>query len=552
MEFERVESAEALRSALAGRGWDIVISEYTMPNFSGLEALAVLKRSRLNVPFIIVSDSIGKDKALEAIETGVDDYVIKSQLDRLGVSIERALRDMEVQKSRNRAEDWLKYTARYDSLTDLPNRNLLYERLEQTLASARSRREPSALMLLDLDRFKVINSTIGHQAGDFLLQQVGLRLQRAVRKADTVARLGGDEFAVLLPGMNQEMAARAAIRLLSAFVAPFPIGEIALNVQASIGIALSPGHGGDGHTLMRCADIAMYLAKDSASGYSIYSPEHDSYSTDRLALMADLHRAVNDKQLFLVYQPKINLEAESITGVEALARWRHPQKGLIPPDEFIALAERSGFIKTLTMWGLEAALLQSRTWSSVGIHVPISVNLSAHTLHDTSFPDRVKHLLENYGIAAERLEFEITESVIMVDPVRALDILTRLNRMGITLSIDDFGTGYSSLAYLKKLPVTAVKIDKSFVMHMTQDPNDAQIVRSTIELAHNLGLKVIAEGVEDQEVWDRLLTLGCDEAQGYYMSRPIPAPELTQWLKKSPWGLAGTDTEVDLSGALIM
>ena len=549
-EFERVDTGKAMAAALTRQTWDIVVSEYALPNFDGLAALSVLKQSRLDLPLIFVSRMIGEAVAVEAIKAGAHDYVAKGQFDRLTTVIERELRDIEVRRSRRTAEDWLKYTAQYDPLTDLPNRNLLYERLEQTLALSNS--EPFTLMLMDLDRFKEINDTIGHQAGDILLQQVGLRLQGAARNGDTVARLGGDEFGVLLPGIDREGATLAALRFLRAFEAPFLIGGIALNAQPSIGIAFFPHHGGDRHVLMRCADIAMYLAKESGGGHSIYDPKRDSYSTERLALMADLHGAIDRNELFLVYQPKLNLESGTITGVEALARWRHPKNGLIPPDQFISLAERSGFIKPLTLWGLETALTQSRSWSDGGIDLPVSVNLSARTLHDGSFPDRMAELLENHRIAPERLELEITESVIMVDPVRALDILTRLSRMGINLSIDDFGTGYSSLSYLKKLPVKAVKIDKSFVMHMTRDQNDAQIVRSTIDLAHNLGLKVIAEGVESQEVWERLLTLGCDQAQGYYMSRPLPAADLNQWLNKLPWGLGQMNQTLDFNPALAM
>jgi diguanylate cyclase len=546
VDFERVETANAMAAALSGRTWDIVLAEYAMPHFSGLEALSVLKHSGLDLPFILVSDEACDAVAVDAIKAGAHDYVVKSGLERLNLAVARELQDAEIRRSRKRAEEWLKYTAQYDPLTDLPNRNLLYDRIDQMLLSARAKNTPFALMVMDLDRFKEVNDTIGHQAGDALLQQVGLRLQAAVRRGDTVARLGGDEFAVLLPDMDQNAAEVAGGRFLKAFEAPFMIGEIALNVQPSIGMTFFPKHGSDRHALMRCADIAMYQAKETASGYAIYSPERNFYSTERLALMADLHRAVDEDQLFLVYQPKVNLETGAITGVEALARWQHPKTGLIAPDEFIALAERSGFIKTLTMWGVEAAAIQSRAWNTEGIPVRISVNLSARTLHDGSFPDRLKALLAMHGIAPERLELEITESVIMVDPARALEILTRLNRMGITLSIDDFGTGYSSLSYLKKLPVNAVKIDKSFVLHMTEDQNDAQIVRSTIDLAHNLGLKVIAEGVETREVWERLRALGCDEAQGYYISRPLPAPELTQWLTESPWGLVDMNPSLDL------
>ncbi len=551
-EFERVDTPKAMASALSRQNWDIVVSEYSLPGFGGLAALSVLKESRLDLPFILVSHTIGEAVVVEAIKAGAHDCVAKGHIERLTMAIERELRDGEVRRSRKRAEEWLKYTAQYDPLTDLPNRNLLYERLEQTLVSALSKSKPFALMFMDLDRFKEINDTIGHQAGDALLQQVGLRLQGAVHKGDTVARLGGDEFGVLLPGVDREAATLAADRLLKAFETSFLVREIALNVQPSIGIAFFPQHGGDRHALMRCADIAMYLAKESGGGYAIYTPERDSYSTERLALMADLHRAIERNQLSLVYQPKLTLESGEITGVEALARWRHPKNGLIPPDQFITLAERSGFIKPLTLWGLEAALTQSRSWSEGGIDVPVSVNLSARTLHDGSFPGRIEELLKNHRIAPEQLELEITESVIMVDPARALDILIRLNDMGISLSIDDFGTGYSSLSYLKKLPVKAVKIDKSFVIQMTHDQNDAQIVRSTIDLAHNLGLKVIAEGVENRQVWDRLLGLGCDEAQGYYMSRPLPAPDLTEWLTESPWGLGQMNRTVDLDRALVM
>ena len=536
-EFKRVETPEAMAAALSAQPWDIIVSDYSMPHFSGLAALWVLKQSGLDLPFILVSGTIGEDVAVEAMKAGAHDYVMKGNLQRLGTAIERELREAEVRKERKQTEERLKYLAQYDPLTNLPNRNLLYERMEQALVSSRHESKPLALILMDLDHFKEINDTIGHHAGDLLLQQVGLRLQGALRKTDTVARLGGDEFGVLLPGVDEEGATLAARQLLKALEPPFVIGELTMHARASIGIAFFPTHGEDRDTLMRRADIAMYLAKQSANGYAVYSPEHDSYSPERLALIAELHRTIDNNQLFLAYQPKINLGTGTITGLEALARWQHPKIGLIPPDQFIPMAERTGFIKSLTLWGLKAALSQSRYWLQHGVGVPVSVNLSARILHDGGFPDRMEELLESYGIAPEQLELEITESVIMTDPAHALDILTRISRMGVGLSIDDFGTGYSSLAYLKKLPVNAVKIDKSFVIHMIKDQSDAQIVRSTIELAHNLGLKVIAEGIETREVWDRLVALGCDEGQGYYMSRPIGAPEMTQWLHESPWGL---------------
>jgi diguanylate cyclase (GGDEF)-like protein len=536
-EFERVDTAEAMAAALANGSWDLVVSDYSMPRFSGIAALELLKQSGLDLPFIIVSGAIGEDVAVAAMKAGAHDYIMKANLQRLVPAIERELREAEVRRERKRSEEKLRYLAQYDPLTDLPNRNLLYERLEQALISERQEDKPLALMLIDLDHFKEVNDTMGHQMGDLLLKQVGPRLQGALRECDIVARLGGDEFGVLLPGADEEGATLAARKLLKALQPLFLIGELAMDVRASVGIALFPEHGQDTDTLMRRADIAMYLAKQSASGYAIYSPGRDSYSPERLALLAELHHAIENNQLFLTYQPKIDLGTVRVVGVEALARWRHPRVGLIPPDQFIPMAERTGFIKTLTMWGINEALSQSRSWHQQGLEIPVSVNLSARTLHEVNLPYRIAKLLGDYEIAPEQLELEITESVIIADPARALEILSRISHMGVSLSIDDFGTGYSSLSYLKKLPVNTIKIDKSFVIQMSTDENDALIVRSTIDLAHNLGLKVVAEGVENSDAWERLVALGCDAAQGYYMSRPLPALEMTQWLSESPWGL---------------
>jgi diguanylate cyclase len=535
--FQRVDRPETMAAALAGQVWDLVISDYSMPHFSGLVALGVLRQSGLDLPFIIVSGAIGEDVAVAAMKQGAHDYLIKGNLQRLVPAIERELREAEDRRQRKRSDEKLKYLAKYDPLTDLPNRNFLYDRLEQTLNVAQHEGKPLALLLMDLDNFKEINDTIGHQTGDLLLQQAGARLRNVLRESDTVARLGGDEFGLLLPGADEKGAIVAARKVLKALEPHFHIGELAMDVRASVGIAIFPEHGQDTDTLMRRADIAMYLAKQSASDYAIYSPRRDSYTPERLALMGELHRAIDNNQLFLVYQPKIDLGSARVVGVEALARWRHPKLGLIPPDQFIPMAERTGFVKTLTMWGINEALGQCRAWHARGLEIPVSVNLSARTLHEVNLPYHIAKLLNDHGIAPDQLELEITESVIIADPARALEILSRISHMGVSLSIDDFGTGYSSLGYLKKLPVNTIKIDKSFVIQMTTDENDALIVRSTIDLAHNLGLKVVAEGVENLDAWERLVAWGCDAAQGYYMSRPLPALEMTQWLSESPWGL---------------
>lgn len=536
-EFQRVETSESMAAALLAGPWDIIISDYSLPNFSGLQALDLLKQSGLDLPFILVSGTIGEDLAVEAMKAGAHDYVMKGNLHRLTTAIDRELRESEIRKDRKEAQEWLKYLAQYDQLTDLPNRNLLYQRLGEAIDSHRRDGKNLALMLMDLNDFKDINNTLGHQSGDLLLQQVGRRLQTASRKDEIIARLGGDEFGVVLPDIARQSAGAVAAHLLRALEAPFTIGELNIDVRTSIGITFFPEHGEDRDTLLRRADVAMYRAKQCSERYVVYSSEHDSYSPERLTLLADLHRSLDKTQLFLVYQPKVDLVTGTTTGVESLVRWNHPKRGFIRPDHFIPLAERTGFIKPLTIWGLETALRQSQAWLQQGLGLRVSVNLSARNLHDSAFLVQLDNLLRDLQISPQLLELEITESTIMEDPAHALAILKRINQVGIALSIDDFGTGYSSLAYLKRLPANAVKIDKSFILHMTEDPNDAQIVRSTIELAHGLGLKVIAEGVENSEIWQRLRDLGCDEAQGYYMSRPLPAPEITRWLCDSKWGL---------------
>jgi diguanylate cyclase (GGDEF)-like protein len=533
-EFERVETATAMAATLANDKWDLVVSDYSMPRFSGTAALEVLKQSGLDLPFIIVSGAIGDEVAVAAMKAGAHDYMLKNNLKRFVPAVARELREAEGRQERKRIDAKLRYLAQFDPLTGLPNRNLLYERLEQALISGSEEGKPLALMLIDLDRFKEINDTMGHQIGDLLLQQVGPRLQATLRQCDTVGRLGGDEFCVLLPGAEEEAATLVARKLLEVLQPVFLIGELAIDVRASIGIALFPEHGQDTATLMRRADIAMYLAKQSTAGYGIYSPDHDSYSPERLALIAELHRALDSNHLYLAYQPKIDLKTGGVIGVEALARWRHSKLGLIPPEQFIPMAERTGFIKPLTMWGLNEALAQCRSWSEQGLEIGVSVNLSARTLHEMNLPEQIAQLLKTHEVAPENLELEITESIIIADPAHALNVLTRISHMGVALSIDDFGTGYSSLAYLKKLPVQTIKIDKSFLLNMTADENDVLIVRSTIDLAHNLGLRVVAEGVENEDVRNRLFALGCDAIQGYYISRPLSAPEMTQWLSESP------------------
>jgi diguanylate cyclase (GGDEF)-like protein len=424
----------------------------------------------------------------------------------------------------------------HDHLTDLPNRVLLRDRLEQALNVAQHNKTLLAILVMDLDRFKEINDTLGHYNGDRLLKQVAARLQGTVQDTDTVARLGGDEFAIMLPKMHGvKEATEVARKIAKGLQAPFGLEGLKLDVQASIGIAVFPQHGPDADTLLQRADVAMYMAKQEKSGYVVYDAKLDKHSPHRLTLMAELRHAIDADQLVLHYQPKINIQTGQVTEVEALVRWQHPQYDLMSPDDFIPLAERTGLIKPLTLWVLTRALRQHNSWKKAGLDMGVAVNMSAHGLLDLELPDLIAGMLASHSASPDRLILEITETTIMVDKDRALQILTRLADMGVRLSIDDFGTGYSSLSYLSKLPVKEIKIDKSFVMDMIENDKHAMIVRATIDLAHNLGLDVIAEGTCSADILQQLQRLGCDAAQGNHVSKPISATDFQDWLKRSSW-----------------
>ncbi len=423
--------------------------------------------------------------------------------------------------------------ALHDGLTGLPNRTLLRDRTGQAIRAADRELAPAALALIDLDRFKEVNDTLGHHYGDQLLVQVGERLRTTLRQVDTVARLGGDEFAVLLPRIaTGEGAVTVAEKLRAALEEPFVLEGLSLDVEASIGLALYPDHGNTPDELLQHADIAMYVAKETHAGFVLFDSTLDQHSPRRLALLGELRRAIERGQLVLHYQPKVNAHTGAVLGVEALVRWQHPEHGLIPPGEFIPPAERTGLIGPLTHYVLDAALRQCHLWRQDGHELAVAVNVSARRLLDLAFPDEVAGLLATWDVPARLLLVEITESTIMADPAHALQILGRLNAMGVQLAIDDFGTGYSSMAYLKTLPMDELKIDRSFVSQMTSNTRDAVIVRSTVDLGRNLDLRVVAEGVEDRTTWQELDALGCDAIQGYYVSRPVPPDDLITWLEQ--------------------
>ena len=431
---------------------------------------------------------------------------------------------------RKRAEAALKQQALYDALTGLPNRTLFEDRVGQALRSARRDRRPFSILLLDLDRFKEVNDGLGHHTGDRLLQQVGPRLTSALRESDTVARLGGDEFAAVLPATGLNDAEVASGKILQGLEEPFQIDGHSLQLGASIGIVGFPEHGEDGDTLMRRADLAMYVAKRDRGSYAIYQAEHEEQASDRLTLSADLRGALRSNQLELHYQPKINVHTAAVTGVEALARWSHPERGMVPPDVFIPIAEQTGLIGSLSDWVLRTALQQSLAWATEGLQLSVAINLSMRDVQDLRLPDQVKRALDQVSVDPRFLKLELTESMLMVEPERTLQVLHRLDKMGVSLSIDDFGTGFSSLARLATLPVREVKVDRAFVARMMISESSSLIVRSTIDLAHNLGLTVVAEGVEQEETLRHLENLGCDEAQGYWISRPMPASNVIEWM----------------------
>ncbi len=433
------------------------------------------------------------------------------------------------QSSALRERDYLAY---HDMLTGLPNRDLLVLRTERALAEADRSNTRVALILLDLDRFKEVNDTLGHATGDRILRQVAQRLPSSLRTRDTVARLGGDEFAVLLPSLHESAGAfDIAGRMRTALAAPLKLDGMSFDIDASFGVAVYPDHAKDFESLLQRADVAMYVAKESTRGVEVYAPEIDQNSPVRLALLGRLRRAIECDELELHYQPKALLTDRSVVGVEALVRWNHPERGLIPPDEFIPLAEQSGLVCLLTQWVLETAVAQSAAWARAGLEVNVSVNVSVRDLLLPDFAGSVAAALARHDRPGSSLQLEITERVLMADPDGAAGTLADLAALGVSLSLDDFGTGYSSLVYLQRLTVSEIKVDRSFVQRLTSDDNDRAIVQSIVDLGRSMGLVTVAEGVETEEGWRVLDEMGCEAAQGWWLGKPMPAQAATQWLQ---------------------
>ncbi|MEA2464115.1 MAG: hypothetical protein QOJ98_1862 [Acidobacteriota bacterium] len=493
---------------------------------------AVLFARTISRPLLTLAEGAGR------IERG--DYVTPVTVGREDEIGQLATAFNEMQSAIAAREDQIMFQATHDALTGLPNRNRFLERVAQAVSAAKRGGPSLGMMMMDVDRFKDINDTLGHHFGDQLLIEIGRRLTQTAGPRDVVARLGGDEFAVMFFARDAKQALDEAARVETAFTAPYLLGDVVVEVDASVGIALFPTHAEDADTLMKRADIAMYDAKKNHGGAALYEAGRDEHSVRRLSLMMELRQAIARDELELYYQPKIDVRSERVVHAEALVRWNHPRHGVMRPDEFIPLAEQSGRIGLITRWVIRKAIAQCAEWRANGHELTVAVNLSALDLFDSELPTFISGLLSDAALPPARLMLEITESAIMKDAAYAQRILSDLKRRGICLAIDDFGTGYSSLAHLKRLPVDELKIDKSFVLNLSEKASDdLVIVRSTIELGHNMGLVVIAEGVETADSWDALKRLGCDMAQGYYMSKPLPAAEFGEGVRESRWGVGG-------------
>jgi diguanylate cyclase (GGDEF)-like protein/PAS domain S-box-containing protein len=656
----RVETAEAMQQALDAGGWDVVIADYSLPSFNALAALAVLRENDRDIPFIIVSGTIGEETAVEAMRSGAHDYIMKGHSARLIPAIERELREAVERATRRQAEralrenerrfrsliehssdiitlvdaagavtyaspsvvrllgyapeelagtrfvdhvhpedvhvvegairgavgegaqsiefsirrndgEWrsleavlsnlldnpdvggivlncrdvtarkrdeatIQHLAYFDALTGLPNRTLFNDRLAQALAHSKRRGARGlAIMVLDLDRFKTINDTLGHGAGDEVLRGAAQRLTTSLREEDTVARLGGDEFLFLLPDVDDvEDAARIAQKIIGAFDEPFTASGHELHVTGSVGVTMFPLDGGDTEALVRNADTALHRAKEQGGArYQLYAPAMNAVAFKRLVLENSLRRAVERDELALFYQPLVSLQTGQPLGVEALLRWRHPELGLVSPGEFIPLAEETGLIVQITGWAIRTACTQMRRWHDEGLRLQtMSVNVSAQRFNSSRLPEVVAEALEMSGLPGRHLCLELTESVMMENAEETIATLQELKKLGVKISIDDFGTGYSSLSYLKRLPIDTLKIDQSFVRNMPSDADDEAIAMLIISMAHNLKLSVVAEGVETEEQMRSLQSRHCDAMQGYLVSRPLPADEAAAVLNR--------------------
>jgi diguanylate cyclase len=538
-----VEELHLAISALVGGDYDCALFDSRLQVDGNADILAELKTADIKTPIVLLTQADGEFPDVEAlVRHGVVRCLSLPDVSSSDLALTIAGASRIARAERHSADSTAKLTRKtlYDNLSELPNRELFFDRLDQVIALARREQRQIAVLTMDLNGFKQVNATLGHYVGDKLLQEVATRIRDVARDSDTVARLGGDEFAQVMPtGATVAGAIRAAEKAIDALRTPIDVDGHHLATGISIGIAVFPLHGEDSSTLMRHADTAMYAAKRNATGYAVHSGDAEEIDEGahvrKLSLSGDLRHAIEQQQLSLNYQPKVSFESSTIAGAEALLRWNHPVHGFVSPEIFIPMAEQTGIIEQLTTWVLDAALKQHSSWAEQGMFVPIAVNLSPITLHEQDFANQVQRLLRKWDVPSKGLTLEITESAIMSDVARATETVNQLHDMGLKISIDDFGTGYTSLSYIRRLPVSEIKVDKSFVLNMRDVNDDAVIVRSIVELGHNLGLAVVAEGIEDQETWDLLSDLSCNQAQGYFISKPVLAEEFYDWVQDSKY-----------------
>lgn len=539
---ERVASVdEAIMAMDVGR-YDCILYDV----YDDAAAAAVLKRRLVErhhiAPIIVVADRISSADMVNLLRANIADCITHDDLkaDRFLRAIWNATKSGRTERALSLAESQRAFNALHDHLTGLPNRHLFFDRLEQAISFGERQRAPVAVLTCNINGFNRINGEMGYAVGDELLRQVGERLRQGLRRSDTLARLGDDEFGVIMPtGAGIEGAKRAADKLIEALDLPFEVRDHTFSIGVRIGIAIYPLHGTAPAQLVVRAGNAMRDGHRETHRFAVhFAGRGHEDGTDR-PLVDDLRQALRegDRQLFVTFQPKIDLKTNRVFGVEALVRWRHPERGMVFPDAFIPLAEDAGLIDKLTGHVLNHALAQQTAWRAEGIKLAVAVNLSAKTLQDPRFPAQVEAMLKKWSAEPAGLMLEITESAIILDVERATATLNQLDSLGIGISIDDFGTGYTCLSYIRRLPVQEIKVDKSFVIGMSKSPDDWVIVSSLIELGHNLGMTVVAEGVEDERTLRTLNEIGCDFAQGYHMAKPLPADDLAEWLETSPWGM---------------
>lgn len=532
--IERVSGEEKFQQCVLKQSWDVILCD-DESKLGVLDALSIVNKNHIDTPFIVISSQGGEENAVKAMRAGAHDYMVKGQMTRLVPALEREMREMEVRSARREADATVERLTHRDSLTGLPNRVLFYDRLQQVLRNS----ESVAVLLMDLDRFKDINDSIGHYYGDILLQQVAGRLRQVDQEWVSLARMGGDEFGLVVACDNTNQAVTIAQQVLKIFDEDFQLNGHKVIIGASVGIAMAPQHGNNADLLLKAADVAMYSAKKASSDYALYNIEQDERQNDQasITLLDDLKLAIDKDQLVVHYQPKVDIKTRTIAGVEALVRWVHPIYGSLAPIDFLPRAEHTNLIRKLSMWVLGHALEQLAEWHRSGLDFTLAVNIPVRTLHDADFMDHIKDKLNLSGIMANHLELEITERTMMVDLFSAMEVLNKISDLGVNFTIDDFGTGHFSLGYLKKLPIDTIKVDKSFVLAMASDEDSADLVKASVALGQTLGLKVLAEGVENRDIWDLLVVYGCDLVQGNFVSHPLPADEFPYWLKHSPWNL---------------